>query len=484
MAKYYTILTDYGVDLVNKHSLSGEPFVTSGWYIALGTGMMTPSVSMTSLVNKIYDKYSANYPGITFGNDEKYGRFAQITIPDSLSGYVITELGLFDANDNLVMVANTNINLNTSIVDGIANIFTAKMSLFAIPANIDIIYINEGNYVTVEDLSGYQKLNEKSQPNGYAPLNEKSFVPKEHLASIQYVPFCVNSGPMENGVETVLTLNENIITAHSPFVVTSADGVTREINQDINLDVSELAEGTYQILFNFETNLLEAFSGSIYTDKKFPDDAQVGDMLFDISVLPYTSKVKTEDGYNLKQYALMGQYDCISGGGGSITISPYNQNLGGSSSGSSSKIGDPIFTLNSILEENEIWLEGATVSRETYSKLFEVYGTTYGKGDGSTTFGLPDFRDRAIWGSNQFGYIGAGLPNITGTFGDIIQSVGSGASGAFNWYSTNSQTNANAGVLQPLYNVDFYASRSSSIYGNSDTVQPPSIKVRVKTRYK
>ena len=131
---------------------------------------------------------------------------------------------------------------------------------------------------------------------------------------LQCNPFCVNSGPMENGVETVLTLNENIITAHSPFVVTSADGVTREINQDINLDVSELAEGTYQILFNFETNLLEAFSGSIYTDKKFPDDAQVGDMLFDISVLPYTSKVKTEDGYNLKQYALMGQYDCISGG--------------------------------------------------------------------------------------------------------------------------------------------------------------------------
>ena len=171
-------------------------------------------------------------------------------------------------------------------------------------------------------------------------------------------------------------------------------------------------------------------------------------------------------------------------GGGSITISPYNQNLGGSSSGSSSKIGDPIFTLNSILEENEIWLEGATVSRETYSKLFEVYGTTYGKGDGSTTFGLPDFRDRAIWGSNQFGYIGAGLPNITGTFGDIIQSVGSGASGAFNWYSTNSQTNANSGILQPLYNVDFYASRSNPIYGNSDTVQPPSIKVRVKTRYK
>jgi hypothetical protein len=37
---------------------------------------------------------------------------------------------------------------------------------------------------------------------------------------------------------------------------------------------------------------------------------------------------------------------------------------------------------------------GAAVSRSTYSALFAVLGTTYGSGDGSTTFNLPDFRDR------------------------------------------------------------------------------------------
>lgn len=37
---------------------------------------------------------------------------------------------------------------------------------------------------------------------------------------------------------------------------------------------------------------------------------------------------------------------------------------------------------------------GATVSRSTYSALFAVIGTAYGAGDGSTTFTLPDFRDR------------------------------------------------------------------------------------------
>jgi microcystin-dependent protein len=36
--------------------------------------------------------------------------------------------------------------------------------------------------------------------------------------------------------------------------------------------------------------------------------------------------------------------------------------------------------------------DGSSVSRATYSKLFESIGATYGSGDGSTTFNLPDYR--------------------------------------------------------------------------------------------
>ncbi len=35
---------------------------------------------------------------------------------------------------------------------------------------------------------------------------------------------------------------------------------------------------------------------------------------------------------------------------------------------------------------------GAKVSRQTYAKLFKAIGTTWGEGDGSLTFALPDFR--------------------------------------------------------------------------------------------
>tara|TARA_A100001515_G_scaffold128184_1_gene114275 strand:- start:859 stop:1419 length:561 start_codon:yes stop_codon:yes gene_type:complete len=44
---------------------------------------------------------------------------------------------------------------------------------------------------------------------------------------------------------------------------------------------------------------------------------------------------------------------------------------------------------------------GANVSRSTYSALFAVIGTTYGSGDGATTFGLPDLQDNVAVGKSN-----------------------------------------------------------------------------------
>lgn len=145
-------------------------------------------------------------------------------------------------------------------------------------------------------------------------------------------------------------------------------------------------------------------------------------------------------------------------------------------------IGNPIPTLSNTLGENEIWLEGAEVSRTTYAALFEIYGTTYGEGDGSTTFNLPDFRNRTLWGADSFGYIEAGLPNIDGYISAIFHgnSTMSGALRITRYLTKSGIANGSGSGYDDL---TFNASYSSSIYGNSSTVQPPSVKVRVKTRF-
>lgn len=55
------------------------------------------------------------------------------------------------------------------------------------------------------------------------------------------------------------------------------------------------------------------------------------------------------------------------------------------------------------------WLicDGSAVSRTTYAKLFSVIGTTYGTGNGSTTFNLPDLKGRVAVGAGNSGATGA-----------------------------------------------------------------------------
>lgn len=57
---------------------------------------------------------------------------------------------------------------------------------------------------------------------------------------------------------------------------------------------------------------------------------------------------------------------------------------------------------------------GQAISREDYSELFAVIGTTYGVGDGTTTFNVPDYRDSAPVGKND-----------SGTFSTLGDKVGS-----------------------------------------------------------
>ena len=45
-----------------------------------------------------------------------------------------------------------------------------------------------------------------------------------------------------------------------------------------------------------------------------------------------------------------------------------------------------------------LFCDGSAVSRTTYAALFSVIGTTYGEGDGSTTFNVPDLSGRVVIG--------------------------------------------------------------------------------------
>ena len=102
--------------------------------------------------------------------------------------------------------------------------------------------------------------------------------------------------------------------------------------------------------------------------------------------------------------------------------------------------------------------DGSAVNRVTESRLFEVIGTNFGEGDGSTTFNLPDFRGMFLRGvdgnagkdidassrvalatggntGNTVGsYQSDAIRNITGHH--TVSANGKGASGSYYWGTT------------------------------------------------
>ena len=67
---------------------------------------------------------------------------------------------------------------------------------------------------------------------------------------------------------------------------------------------------------------------------------------------------------------------------------------------------------------------GAAVSRSTYSALFAIVGTTYGAGDGASTFNVPDLQDNvAIGKSGTKALASTGGANTVASTGNIAGST-------------------------------------------------------------
>lgn len=103
-------------------------------------------------------------------------------------------------------------------------------------------------------------------------------------------------------------------------------------------------------------------------------------------------------------------------------------------------VGTVIAKASTSVPTGYLLCDGSPVSREDYAALFAEIGTTFGVGNGSGTFNLPDLRGRTIVGAGagsgltsrthgaQVGSEKVGLnPNI------FVRATGAGSAGKCNW---------------------------------------------------
>ena len=159
-------------------------------------------------------------------------------------------------------------------------------------------------------------------------------------------------------------------------------------------------------------------------------------------------------------------------------------------------VGDVVF--RPFLKKGYVKANGATVNRADYPRLVAFANANnlwtdnptaepwkFGRGNGSSTMVMPDYRNRVIQGGDIACAKQAGLPNITGAFRGLDGVASTYAQeGAFyaddyDNYAITSRNTEKSYARKTLLD----ASRSNPIYGNSSTVQSPAIVLLPQIRF-
>jgi len=173
--------------------------------------------------------------------------------------------------------------------------------------------------------------------------------------------------------------------------------VVRSIN-DLQDDVSLTAGSNITITSNGNTlTIASTIADNDVNTAKLQDGAVTSAKLQDGSV----TNAKISSGQVVKTINNL-KDDVTLAAGNNVTITPSGNTL---TFAATSESGMPPGVIMAFAGTSEPsgWLicDGRGVSRSTYADLFNVIGTTYGTGDGSTTFNLPNLAGRVPLGRDS-----------------------------------------------------------------------------------
>ena len=260
----------------------------------------------------------------------------------------------------------------------------------------------------------------------YAVDSRENSTPKEIMASnyIEYQNIAIKSitATRKNNVRAETTLNFNGVIWDGNFGLVENE-ITECYYRFRNTTQQEWTDGTTKIIptktgsdFSFSSVIVGDLGAEGFDiDESFEIQVFVKDKLSDnysnpasFILGPGTPAVAI---YKNK-VAIGGRYDTNLGGALQISGKIYQngQPIEAGTSGDTLPIGSVVQWTSDTFPENWLKCNGQEISRAEYPELFSVLGTSYGEGDGSTTFRVPDLRGRVpvgtLYSNSNFNALG------------------------------------------------------------------------------
>lgn len=399
---FFTILTTIGqAKIANAVALGQQIQVTE---MALGDGNgnpTTPNQGQTSLVRQVY-RAQLNQLSVDATNPNYV--IAELVVPSDVGGWTVREVGLYDVDGNLIAVGNFPDTYKPQLSEGASRDLVVRIIIEVSNASVVQLKIDpsvvlasrawvETNFLRRSKVSGGlagQVLAKNSNTT-------EDFKWIDPTAAVDVIVDVKTERQTLAASQTIVNLASIVASGIAVYV----EGV--RLIETIDYTVTGPAQITLatsypagSVIHCYQNEALDSIAGASYTARglvEFATNAEVAAETESLLAISVTTLAK-----RLADVGAM--------------LSPPGQI--GAFARSTAPTG---------------WLKcnGGAVSRTTYSALFAAIGTTFGVGDGSTTFNVPDLRGEFLRGLDDGRGIDAAralgsaqtdaMQNVTGSAG-------------------------------------------------------------------
>jgi phage-related tail fiber protein len=441
---YQTLTTNLGLAKIAAAIGSGQTISLPTIKLGDGNGNpVTPSPTQIDLVRVVY---SGATNSLTVSQSNPNRVTAELVVPASVGGFTVREAGIYDSTGALIFVSNFPDVYKPLPSEGAARDLVVRIVFEVVNSGVINLVIDTNvtvatrawvtsNFTLAALLPGgttYQILRKKSNANGDTEWVDP--------ASGQNVVVNVIE---ENQILAASQTVVNLVTANTNSTAVYIEGVRLRNNQ-------------FSINTATQFTLAQSYpAGSRVTIvQNEPNGAIAQATTESAGIVELATNAETQTGTDATR-----------------VVTPFGV--------SSLFVGSVVAFARNTAPTGWLKCNGATISRTTYAGLFASIGTTFGAGDGSTTFRIPDLRGEFIRGWDDSRGIDSG------------RGIGAYQAGAFEAHKhsllVKSIPGSNTSVaIEPLltenYTPDGYSTAQVSLEGGTET-RPRNISLLYCIKY-
>lgn len=368
-SQYFAILTDYGTRAI-AHALSqGQPLQLTQFAVGDGNGKaVTPTASATALVHQTH---IAPVSAVSLDPRNNKQVIVELTIPENVGGFYIREMGVFDSQNKLIAYANCPESFKPTESSGSGKVQVLRM----------ILKVESSSAVTLSiDNSVIFVTRQQMAPKTITATTQNGFDESGHSHEIN------KASTTQQGI-TQLT-NDTGLESESLALTAKAGKKLAQLIATVQLALNNyipLNKRSSAVNSNDENNVATSKAVKTAYDKgveakNAADNAQR----------------TANDGVSKANAAQTSANQAKSAADTAQRTASDANNNANTRQLKSELIGEVAFFARTTPPNGWLKANGAAVSRTTYAALFSAIGTTFGAGDGRTTFNLPELRGEFI----------------------------------------------------------------------------------------